>query len=149
MTYATGLFTSLAWLTHYTGRPWALYYLVLWALPLATSFAYLMILREAVQHGDLGQERFAHTRNFQGNPLIRWAVFPLGMNYHMPHHCFPMVPHYRLKGLHRLLLEAESYAERVIVVEGRLVPGSSGRAAAVLTRDLGSGGNSAGRGLVA
>jgi fatty acid desaturase len=111
MIYITLVFTGLAWLTYATGQPWPLYYLVLWVVPLATTFAFLMILREGIQHGALGQERFLHTRLFDGNPLIRFAVFPLGMDYHLPHHLFPMVPHYRLKQLHTLLAETQPYRE--------------------------------------
>jgi fatty acid desaturase len=134
LTYATILFTVLAWLTLRTGRLWALDYGLLWVLPLTSTFAYFMVLREAVQHGGAGREPFRHTRIFEGNPLVRWAVFPLGMDYHLPHHCFPMVPHYRLGELHRLLLEAEAYAQDVPVVAGYLFPNAaqSGRGRSIL-----------------
>jgi hypothetical protein len=111
ITYITLVFTCLAWLTYVTGEPWALYYAVLWVAPLLTTFAFLMILREGIQHGGLGRERFLHTRLFDGNPVMRFAVFPLGMDYHLPHHLFPMVPHYRLKQLHAVLKETQPYQE--------------------------------------
>jgi fatty acid desaturase len=117
MTYVTLVFSSLAWLTHVTGAPWGLYYLVLWVLPLLTTFPYLMILREELQHSSAGRERFTHTRNFEGHPLVRFAVFPFGMDYHLPHHLFPMIPHYRLRQLHQLLTESEPYRQQALGVE--------------------------------
>jgi fatty acid desaturase len=124
MTHITLVFTTLAWLTHWTGEPWALYYVLLWLVPLVTSFAFLMILREGIQHGALGQERFRHTRLFEGNPLVRFAVFPLGMDYHLPHHLFPMVPHYRLKQLHALLEETQPYSVIAPVFHGYFFAGA-------------------------
>jgi fatty acid desaturase len=40
------------------------------------------------------------------------------MDYHLPHHLFPMVPHYRLRQLHALLLETEAYQNQVTLVDG-------------------------------
>jgi fatty acid desaturase len=120
--YLTGLFTGLAWLTHLTGRPWALYYFLLWLLPLGTMFSFFMILRQVVQHGNAGQDRLTNTRIFHVNRLIQLAVFPLGMDYHLPHHLFPMVPHFRLRQLHALLLETDAYREHATEVEGYFFP---------------------------
>jgi len=121
MAYMTILFTTLAWLSHLTDRPWGLYYVLLWVTPLLTTFAFFMILREEVQHG-IGTDRgrFSSTRLFEGNPVIRWAVFPFGMDYHLPHHLFPLVPHYRLRRLHELLMEVEEYRQNATVVQGHL-----------------------------
>ncbi|HEX5269460.1 MAG TPA: fatty acid desaturase [Gemmataceae bacterium] len=118
VTYLTGVFTALAWLTYLTHRPWALYYIVLWLVPLGTSFSFCMLLRQIVQHGNAGGERFTNTRIFLVSRLIRFGVFPLGMDWHLPHHLFPMVPHYRLEQLHELLLETEEYRQNATTVEG-------------------------------
>ena len=118
MSHITLVFSALAWLTYWTDQPWGLYYLVLWVVPLLTTFAFLMIVREGIQHGGLGQERFIHTRLFEGGPLVRFAVFPLGMDYHLPHHLFPMVPHYRLKKLHALLEQTQPYQQLAPVFPG-------------------------------
>jgi fatty acid desaturase len=122
VSYLTALFTGLAWLSHGTGRPWGLYYVVLWLLPLATTFAFCMILRQVVQHGNTGQGRLTNTRVFFVGAFIRWAVFPLGMDYHLPHHLFPLVPHYRLRQLHALLSENEAYRTQATVIEGYFLP---------------------------
>lgn len=118
ITYLTSLFTILATLTATTGRPWALYYVLLWLVPLGTSFSFYMLLRQIVQHGNAGGGRLTNTRIFLVGRLIRWSVFPLGMDYHLPHHIFPLVPHYRLRELHELLLETEEYRKSATVVEG-------------------------------
>jgi fatty acid desaturase len=56
------------------------------------------------------------------NPLLRYAVFPFGMDYHLPHHMFASVPHYRLPALHAALMEYPEYRARGIVVEGYFMP---------------------------
>jgi len=122
MTYMTLLYTGLAWLGYLTDRPWGLYYVLLWVVPLLTAFPFFMILREEVQHGHTDRGRFTSTRLFRGNRLIRYAVFPLGMDYHLPHHLFPMVPHYRLKVLHELLMAVDEYRQQTPVAEGYLFP---------------------------
>jgi fatty acid desaturase len=41
------------------------------------------------------------------------------MDYHLPHHLFPLVPHYRLPELHALLMEHNpEYRAHCTVVEG-------------------------------
>ena len=122
MTYMTLLYSALAWLSYLTDRPWGLYYLLLWVAPLLTAFPFLMIVREEVQHGHTDRGRFTSTRLFRGNRLIRYVVFPLGMDHHLPHHLFPMVPHYRLDELHRLLMGVDEYRRQLLVAEGRLLP---------------------------
>ncbi len=118
MAYCTLLFNAIGWLTLLTGELWALYYILLWMVPLATTFSFFMLLRQVVQHGNAGQDRLTNTRIFLVGRLIRWAVFPLGMDYHLPHHLFPMVPHYRLPELHELLMQTEAYRRDAVVVEG-------------------------------
>ena len=66
--------------------------------------------------------RFTNTRIFHVNRLIQLAVFPWGMDYHLPHHLFPMVPHFRLRQLHALLSESDEYREHATVVDGYFLP---------------------------
>jgi fatty acid desaturase len=113
---------AIAWVKQLTGFSLSAYYWLLWVLPLLTAFPFLMLMRQVVQHGNADQGRLTNTRIFHVGPLIRFAVFPLGMDYHLPHHLFPMVPHYRLRALHALLAEADAYRERATVVEGYFFP---------------------------
>jgi fatty acid desaturase len=77
-----------------------------------------MIMRQWVQHGNADRGRYTNSRVFLVNPFIRYAVFPFGMDYHLPHHIYASVPHYKLKGLHELLLQDPEYKEKGVVVEG-------------------------------
>ncbi len=122
ITFNTIVLTTVALLTLWTGKPWWFYYWVLWVMPLGTSFAFFMILRQVVQHGNADQARFTNTRVFHVNWLINWAVFPIGNDYHLPHHLFPMVPHYNLRTLHDLLMKTEEYQREATLVEGYFVP---------------------------
>src|SRR5207247_6534593 len=69
--------------------------------PSSPSFPYTTLFRS----GNATRERFTNTRTFLVGRLIRWSVFPMGMEYHLPHHLFPLVPHYCLAELHAMLLE--------------------------------------------
>jgi fatty acid desaturase len=99
------------------GRAWDFYGL-LWIFPLFTAFPLFMIMRQWVQHGNADRGRYTNTRVFLVNPFIRYAVFPFGMDYHLPHHIYASVPHYKLKDLHELLLQDQQYRDNGIVVEG-------------------------------
>jgi fatty acid desaturase len=120
--YITLLFASFAWLTRLTGHFVVLYYALLWVLPLFTSFAFFMILRQWVQHGNGDRGWMTNTRTFLLSPVIDFAVFPMGQDYHLPHHMFATVPHYRLNQLHAVLMEIPEYREEAVVVEGYFHP---------------------------
>jgi fatty acid desaturase len=122
LTFNTLVLTGVAFLTLWTGKPWWLFYVVLWMLPLGSSFAFFMILRQIVQHGNAGTERYTNTRIFHIHWLLNWAIFPIGNDYHLPHHLFPMVPHYNLRKLHELLMQTEEYRTNAVVVEGYFLP---------------------------
>jgi fatty acid desaturase len=85
------------------GGPVALVkFLVLWTLPLATVLQPILRLRAICEHGavtDLSSPLTAARTNLVG-PLGRLVLFPHHVNYHVEHHLFPAVPHYRLPQLH-------------------------------------------------
>jgi fatty acid desaturase len=122
ITYISGLFSALAWVTFLTGEWVALYFGLLWVVPIFTSFSFFMILRQLVQHGNGGRGWLTNTRVFRVNPLINFSVFPIGQEYHLPHHLYASVPHYRLKELHNILMEYKEYREQATVVEGYFLP---------------------------
>ncbi|MBN9118341.1 MAG: fatty acid desaturase [Planctomycetes bacterium] len=119
--FITLLLTSLAVVTKLTGAPAVFYFLVLWVAPLFTAFAFFMILRQLVQHGNGGRGWINNTRTFLVAPLIRFAVFPLGQDYHLQHHMYATVPHYRLRRLHALLMEYPEYRAEALEVHGYFV----------------------------
>jgi fatty acid desaturase len=122
ITFITLVFSALAWVTHLTGRPAALYYALLWLVPAMTAFSFFMILRQLVQHGNADRGWLTNTRVFLVQRFINFSVFPIGQDYHLPHHLFATVPHYRLRQLHEVLLKYPEYREQAVVVHGYFLP---------------------------
>lgn len=120
------LYGALTLACYLTGAPAWGYFGLLWILPLFTTFPLFMIAREWVQHGNADRGRLTNSRVFFVNPVVRWLVFPWGMEYHLPHHIYCSVPHYRLKDLHEVLLSDPEYREKGMVVHGVLGEGSPG-----------------------
>ena len=46
----------------------------------------------------------------------------MGQDYHLPHHLFASVPHYRLKELHAFLVQCQEYRDQCVVVKGYFLP---------------------------
>jgi fatty acid desaturase len=120
--FITAMFWGLAWATWATGDWWAAYFLLLWIVPLLTSFPLYMVLRQIVQHGNGDRGWMTNTRVFLCHPFINFAVFPMGQDYHLPHHMYSTIPHYRLKELHEAMLAYPEYRDKATVVEGYLWP---------------------------
>lgn len=116
------ILATLAVIMKTTHAPAILYFIILWVVPIFTSFSFFMILRQLVQHGNAGRGWIDNTRTFFVAAPIRFAVFPFGQDYHLPHHMFATVPHYRLKQLHALLLECEEYRKNAVEVHGYFLP---------------------------
>ncbi|MFO0881456.1 MAG: fatty acid desaturase [Gemmataceae bacterium] len=118
ISYMTLLFSGLAWIQAMTGVwAWA-YYALLWVVPIFTSFSFFMILRQIVQHGNGDRGWLTNTRIFYVSRFINFSVFPMGMEYHLPHHMYATVPHFRLRELHQILLNYPDYRESAIEVHG-------------------------------
>lgn len=96
----------------------ALFSVVLWVVPLTTTFPYFLMLRDTFQHTNADAGQYTNTRVFRVHPVVRWAVFPYGQELHLPHHISPHVPHYRLEALHDHLL-ANRAAYGPVAVECR------------------------------
>jgi len=69
-------------------------------------------VREDIQHSHTESGRFQNTRDAEVPWLMKWAVFPYGMDLHLAHHLFSMVPHYRLSELDELLETKTPYREQ-------------------------------------
>jgi len=87
-------------------------YLVLWVLPMLTLLQVILRLRAIAEHGavtdlssPLTAARCNRTAGSWSNRLARALIFPHHVNYHLEHHLYPAVPHYRLPVLHRLLVD--------------------------------------------
>lgn len=92
-------------------------YLLLWFLPLVTLLQMLLRLRAVCEHGaptDL-QTPLRAARTTLAPFWIRWLLFPHHMNYHVEHHLYPAVPHYRLAECHRELMRVGALAGAEVV----------------------------------
>jgi fatty acid desaturase len=99
-----------------TGGQFAVYPLVLWFVPLISSFPFFMLLRDIYQHSNADSGRLTNSRVFYADRFTRWAVFVYGQDMHIPHHLFPAIPHYRLEELHEIL-KRSSVDYRSLVIE--------------------------------
>lgn len=135
--FVTALFTTLAVVTERTGAPAVLYYALLWVVPMFTSFSFYMILRQLVQHGNADRGWMTNTRTFLVGRAINFAVFPMGQDYHLPHHMYATVPHYRLRRLHELLLQYSEYRDQGVEVRGYFFPAEYPKAAPTVLDVLG------------
>jgi fatty acid desaturase len=119
MSYYTVLLVALAHLRWATGGRSAIYPVLLWFVPLGTSFTFFMFLRDVYQHSNADAGRLTNSRVFFTDFFTRWAVFVYGQDLHIPHHLFPAVPHYRLSRLHELLKqEHDVYRSQVVETHG-------------------------------
>jgi len=119
MTYYTALLVVLAHIRWSTGGRSAIYPVLLWMVPLGTSFMFFMFLRDIYQHSNADAGRLTNSRVFFTDYFTRWAVFVYGQDMHIPHHLFPAVPHYRLGRLHELLKsEHDAYRSQVVETHG-------------------------------
>jgi fatty acid desaturase len=119
MCFYTVLIVALAQLRWYTAGRSAIYPVLLWFVPLGTSFTFFMFLRDVYQHSNADDGRLTNSRVFFTDFFTRWAVLVYGQDMHIPHHLFPAVPHYRLGQLHALLKEEhEDYRSRVVETHG-------------------------------
>jgi fatty acid desaturase len=119
LAFFTILLEVLAHLRYATGGVSAIYFTVLWFVPLMSSFMFFMYLRDVYQHSNADAGRLTNSRVFFTDPFTRWAVFVYGQDMHIPHHLFPAVPHYGLRHLHNLLKHKhDAYRELVVETHG-------------------------------
>jgi fatty acid desaturase len=122
ITFTTAVAVGISWLSLVYGY-WAFYlYVLLWLVPMVTSFSLFMMLRQVVQHSNGDRGWLTNTRIFLVNLLVRDSILPYGQDIHLPHHMFATVPHYRLKELHEFLMRYPEYREEAIVVCGAILP---------------------------
>jgi fatty acid desaturase len=84
------------------------WFLVLWVLPLVTLFQAILRLRAVCEHGAVTDRStpLRAARTTLPPVWLRWLMFPHQVFYHVEHHLYPSVPHYRLADCHRELAAA-------------------------------------------
>ena len=94
-------------------------FLLFWVAPLLTSYPFLMQLREIAHHSNAPDDgSFTNSRIFLVHPLLDFAVFNYGQAYHVTHHLFAMLPHYRMAEAHAILMRHQPYRDGVVVCRG-------------------------------
>jgi fatty acid desaturase len=123
--FVSGLMLTVASLNTVTADRARIYFLLLWIVPIGTTFPYFMMLRDMYQHSNADDGRITNTRVFHTDWLTDWAVFVHGQDQHTPHHLYPSVPFYQLEPLHNWLKENDAeYARDVIEVYGTFANGN-------------------------
>ena len=110
------------WLSVFTAihalHAWPVF-LLFWVLPLLTVYPFLMQLREIAHHSNAPDDGdLTNSRVFVVNPLLSAAIFPYGQAFHLTHHLFAMIPHYRVAEVHNLLMRNREYRDRVVICRG-------------------------------
>ena len=117
--FFTVVMMALAAIRWATSGHSAVYPVLLWFLPLISTFPFFMLLRDVYQHSNADSGRLTNSRVFFTDPFTRWAVFVYGQDMHIPHHLFPAIPHYHLGELHELLKQkSRDYGEAVVECHG-------------------------------
>ncbi len=87
-------------------------FLLYWMVPLLALFPLIQRIRSISEHFGLPREHeLNHTRNILAGPVERFLIGPHNINYHLAHHLFPSIPHYKVKDLHKGLMKHPVYAE--------------------------------------
>lgn len=86
-----------------------------WVLPYCTWHAAAQYLRLVCEHSAIhaSDPRYGTTRSTIPGALARFFVLPRNIGYHVEHHFYPSVPHYRLPALHERLMRQPGYAAGV------------------------------------
>jgi fatty acid desaturase len=126
VTFVTAVAVGVAWLAYSYGRFAFYYFVLLWLVPMVTSFSLFMMLRQVVQHSNGDRGWLTNTRVFLVNLLVRDSILPYGQDIHLPHHLFATVPHYRLRELHDFLMQYPEYRAEAVVVRGAVLPRHDG-----------------------
>ncbi|WP_169977176.1 fatty acid desaturase family protein [Tautonia rosea] len=102
---------------HCSGN-WPTFFLF-WVLPLLTFYPMLMQLREIAHHANAPDSGdLTNSRVFRVHPILRFCVFPYGQDFHLTHHLFMSVPHFRIADADGLLRHWPPYRDRVVVCQG-------------------------------
>jgi fatty acid desaturase len=126
VTFATLVAVGVAWLAFAYGRFAFYLFVLLWLVPMITSFSLFMMLRQVVQHSNSDRGWLTNTRVFLVNWWVRDSILPYGQDIHLPHHMYATVPHYKLRELHEYMMRYPEYRAEAIVVRGAILPRHDG-----------------------
>ncbi len=96
---------AIAWLG------WLDEFVAFWLVPFCTTYQVFRYWSDMADHAGLYSDNpWRSSRSWEGWALTVQLLGPHAANYHFPHHLFPNVPHYRVRHVHRLLLQVPEYA---------------------------------------
>jgi fatty acid desaturase len=83
-----------------------------WLVPYLTSFQVIRYFTEMAEHAGLdSRDPWTASRNWTASLPVRFIVGPHSDDlYHLVHHLFPRIPHYRLRAAHAVLMGVPEYA---------------------------------------
>ncbi len=83
------------------------YWFAFWALPLLTWYQFVIRVRNIAEHAVLRDptDPLQNARTTYADPFTAFFFAPYWVNYHLEHHLVMHVPCYRLKAMHKKLLE--------------------------------------------
>jgi fatty acid desaturase len=88
-----------------------LFLVLFWVVPYCTVFQIIRYLADMIDHAGLeSRDPWLSTRTWEGSWVLRAILAPHSDNYHLTHHLFPLIPHYRFAQAHRLLMHVPEYA---------------------------------------
>lgn len=94
-------------------------YLLLWLLPLVTTYSVVIRVRNIAEHAMIADNNnpLQNTRTTRAGLLERAILAPYWVNYHIEHHLFVFVPCFRLRQAHALLM-AKGYGKKMEMRDG-------------------------------
>ncbi len=85
-------------------------FLALWVVPYLTVYQVLRYWSDIADHAGLRSDNpWQATRSWEASWLVRQLLAPHNSNWHLAHHLYLAVPHYRIRRLHQALLAVPSY----------------------------------------
>lgn len=90
---------------------WTVPFVLFWVVPFLTTFQVFRYWAEMAEHAGLRSNNpWMATRNWTGSIIERELFGPHSDYYHLTHHLFPLIPHYRIHTAHHLLMRVPEYA---------------------------------------
>jgi fatty acid desaturase len=82
-----------------------------WLVPFCSTNHVFRYWSDIADHAGLySEDPWRASRSWEGSWLAEQLIGPHSAHLHFPHHLFPLVPHYRERELHSLLMQVPEYA---------------------------------------
>lgn len=100
-------------------KGWILLFFFYWIVPLLLVMPLMQRFRSIAEHFSLpAQTQFSSSRLTLANFAEEFFIAPHSVNYHLIHHLFPAIPHYKIKKVHSVLMKDPIYSQYVHINNG-------------------------------